>query len=238
MRTNTRYYLSSGRTNGMFTLRVTYDEPTYRKTERGTVCSGSVERDYYVISLTRDPETAVAKARKYLTENNIQDPFNESLPGDLRNLSRSDDWTFFRGGKYEGKTVEYVAEHDLDYAVWVVENMGGKRYEKTIALLREIPAVQERLAEVTTARQAEVDERESRKAKAVELLAPLAQIMRDGKGGFRDSIAQTLANGDLPGGRGESITLDILAKQEGRRGSKAYDAEYDRVAEIFEMVEG
>jgi len=71
----------------------------------------------------------------------------------------------------------------------------------------------------------------------IELLAPLADDMRDGQDGFRDSIAKTLENGDLPYGRGRSISLDILAKMVGRKNSKAYNAEYDRVETIYNNVE-
>ncbi len=74
-------------------------------------------------------------------------------------------------------------------------------------------------------------------APVIELLAPLADRLEDGRDGFCDSIAETLRNGELPSGRGRSITLDILAKQAGRRNSKAYDAEYDEVSSIFEQVE-
>lgn len=58
--------------------------------------------------------------------------------------------------------------------------------------------------------------------------------LRDGKGGFRDSIADQLAMGRLPVGRGLDITIDILARQEGRRGSKKYDAEVDRLEALFQ----
>ena len=70
----------------------------------------------------------------------------------------------------------------------------------------------------------------------IDLLAPLAERMQDGKGGFRDSIADSLHKGHLPRGRGEDITLDILAKQAGRSGSKAYDAEYTDLVAIFEKA--
>lgn len=72
-------------------------------------------------------------------------------------------------------------------------------------------------------------ERESR----IEILEPIADLMRDGKLGFRDSIADDLDQGVIPYGRGLDITIDVLAKIAGRRNSKAYDAEYDRVATIL-----
>jgi hypothetical protein len=78
-------------------------------------------------------------------------------------------------------------------------------------------------------RQAEADKARERAM----ILGELASRMRDGKKGFRDSIALTMDEGGLPYGRGLEITCDILAKQEGRRGSKAYDAEYNRVEKVL-----
>ena len=51
------------------------------------------------------------------------------------------------------------------------------------------------------------------------LLAPLAERLEDGKGGFRDSVAEYLKSGSLPDGRGFDIMVEILAKQAGRKGS-------------------
>ena len=78
---------------------------------------------------------------------------------------------------------------------------------------------------------------EDRKKQLVAILAPLAEQMRDGGGGFRDSVADEMARGSLPSGRGRSITIDILAKAAGRRNSKAYEDAYDAVTTIFEQAE-
>lgn len=69
------------------------------------------------------------------------------------------------------------------------------------------------------------------------LLTSLADRISDGRNGFCDSIAETLRNGDLPYGRGLSITKDILAKQAGRYNSKAYNAEYEKIENLFDEVE-
>lgn len=74
-------------------------------------------------------------------------------------------------------------------------------------------------------------------AKRAELLAPLADFMVDGKGGFCDSVGEGLRNGELPRGRGINIMIDILAKRAGRRNSKAYNAEYDRVSAIVDAAQ-
>lgn len=71
----------------------------------------------------------------------------------------------------------------------------------------------------------------------IRLLSDLVERMRDGKGGFRDSVAAGMRDGDIPFGRGRDIACDILAKQCGRQNSKEYELEYDRVENIFCQVE-
>lgn len=82
-------------------------------------------------------------------------------------------------------------------------------------------------------RQAEADAARNRAL----VMAELSSRLRDGKGGFRDSVAATMDEGGLPYGRGWEIACDILAKQEGRSGSKAYEAEYKRVEDILITVD-
>ena len=67
----------------------------------------------------------------------------------------------------------------------------------------------------------------------IKMLAPLAETLADGGNGFRDSIAADMLKGIPPHGRAVGITLDILAKMEGRSNSKAYQAEYDRLDKII-----
>jgi hypothetical protein len=77
---------------------------------------------------------------------------------------------------------------------------------------------------------------QKRRSHNIEVLAIYAESLRDGKGGFCDSVAETLADGRLPYGRGFDITVDILAKQQGRRGSKAYEAEAEKVRTVFDSL--
>lgn len=74
----------------------------------------------------------------------------------------------------------------------------------------------------------------NRKVDRIRLLAPLADILVDGRGGFRDSIAFEMKDGSVPRGHGLDITTDILAKMAGRRNTQAYNAEYSRVGDILE----
>lgn len=69
------------------------------------------------------------------------------------------------------------------------------------------------------------------------LLEHVAEVLKDGKGGFRDDVAKRMMlEGNLPYGRGLDITLDILAKQCGKRGSDKYHNEFNRVIGIFNQV--
>lgn len=74
-------------------------------------------------------------------------------------------------------------------------------------------------------------------ARRWESLKPIAEVLADGRGGFRDSIAADMKRGQLPRGRGEDIVMDICAKMAGRRNSKAYNAEYDRIAGLLDKAE-
>ena len=228
------YYISSGMKNGFYTLRVKFDEPTYYKSEFGVVSTGIIAKDHYVMTLTKDPETAAAKANAYLKEigQALSRPdFN--LTGYLRGATV--DWMIFHGGKYEGHDVEYVVRTDPEYAIWAAENLSGNRYDGTVAILQEVLAPQ--LAERAKVRATDKAAFETRKAQLIELLAPLAEQMRDGGGGCRDSVADEMARGSLPSGRGRSIAIDILAKAAGRRNSKAYEDARDAVTTIFEQAE-
>lgn len=71
------------------------------------------------------------------------------------------------------------------------------------------------------------------RAPLVAKLAPLAVSLSDGKGGFCDSIAEDMEKGYFPKGRGLTIVCEILAKKEGRKNSRKYDIEYDRIAKIL-----
>jgi len=62
-----------------------------------------------------------------------------------------------------------------------------------------------------------------------ELLNPYANRLHDGKGGFCDSIADQMMRGIAPTGYALVLTLQILAKQAGRKGSKAYTAAHDEL---------
>ena len=67
----------------------------------------------------------------------------------------------------------------------------------------------------------------------IELLAPIADDLEDGRGGFRDSVARDLRDGHLPTANACEIVVDILAKQAGRRNTDAHKAEAARVEAVL-----
>jgi len=66
------------------------------------------------------------------------------------------------------------------------------------------------------------------------LFAQYAERLADGKGGFRDSVAQGLRIGSPPRGRGRCLAAHILAEQVGSEGSTVYEEEYERIMRSFE----
>lgn len=92
----------------------------------------------------------------------------------------------------------------------------------------------------------EVEEKRIKEAKAKRdrAMAPIiielgfvADQLDDCQGGFRTSIANRLLKGEIPTGRGFDIMIEILAKLEGRKGSKSYEAEKARLEEFFEGIQ-
>lgn len=68
-------------------------------------------------------------------------------------------------------------------------------------------------------------------------LEPYATALEDGKGGFCDSVACDLRNGNIPHGRGFDIMLDILAKRAGRANSKAFTDRRAALVTEFETIQ-
>lgn len=68
----------------------------------------------------------------------------------------------------------------------------------------------------------------------VKYLPYVDRLRRHTNSGFALSVADELRNGRLPKGRGMDIMLDILAKDAGRRGSKAYHEELKALSAFFQ----
>ena len=66
------------------------------------------------------------------------------------------------------------------------------------------------------------------------VLSVFADKLDDGKGGFATNIAQQFRNGDRVSGRALHIAKEIVAKQSGRKNSKAFNAAFDRIGETID----
>ena len=146
-------------------------------------------------------------------------------------------------------------ETGYDHAMWVRKHSGASgrsHLHKWIkGLLHGAPPTDEQIFEAhkLLAERRQAEESAERAAEAAKetarlkasALAPLADRLDDGNGGFRSDVADGLRRGIIPKGRGLGIMLDILAKQAGRSGSRAYSREYDSLVDLldqFEPVEG
>lgn len=203
--TSERYYIATGRTGAMFTLRCEYSEPRYRRTDRGAVLDGIDTRDQHIATLSTDLETAIAKATQRLgfapevAETTVREITNRDSDA-VREAARS-----FQGGKYEGKTVTEVADADLRYCVWFARNRGSKARDKhTVAHLLAIPAV----AEAVAAEEAVEADRTA--SIADRYLARLAEL-EETTGGHLDTA---------PGERFDTeATLEVEASFDGQYGT-------------------
>lgn len=65
-------------------------------------------------------------------------------------------------------------------------------------------------------------------------LKPYADILRDGKKLFRDSMADEMVElGRLPCGKAFDITVSIIAEQKGPIGTAKYEIEYRLIRAVF-----
>lgn len=94
-----------------------------------------------------------------------------------------------------------------------------------------------RLEREASEKQEAQEKQQAARSKLIAILLPLAKRLTDGRGGFCDSIARDLSGGFLPTGRGLTVATEILAKQCGRYGSKAFWDEYEAVRAIFKQAE-
>jgi hypothetical protein len=65
----------------------------------------------------------------------------------------------------------------------------------------------------------------------------LVEILCAAGGDFCDSIAGGYRNGSAPRGRAKDIVIEIVAKQSGRKGSKAYEAALEAAEQMVEAIE-
>ena len=125
---NDRFYVSTGRTNGYFTIRVSFDELVWSKNECGNAESRVERRDQYVCSLGNKPETAKANLGKWLVNHpGVQVEGAEKIDAGLRDIERGGG-EVFPAGKYAGQKPADVYVVDPDYCKWAYVAFNGKKH--------------------------------------------------------------------------------------------------------------
>ena len=133
MNSKETYYISSGRDNKLYTLRVEFTETGYRKCNGQVVGTYPIPRDYYVKTLAKDLEEAKKKA-----EEHVGYPVAVRA-GELFTIKkRKIDWTVMQFGKHAGEKIDDLVKTERDYCLWVAGNFAWKKKKKNIDYIQEL----------------------------------------------------------------------------------------------------
>jgi len=132
------------------------------------------------------------------------------------------DWSIFQSGKYAGRAVADVFLDDQDYVVWYCGQSN-----RTAEVCRAV------CADLFAQRQADAD---SQRAVLVNVLGEGFLSHHAGADGFLGSVCSDILAGRLPAPRALYILIEISAKACGRKGSKAYNAELERLESALASV--
>lgn len=224
----TTYYISTGALGCFYTLRCRFVDWGHN---RATGEIYRIPRDYYVKNLSTDRDKAIAAAHEYTGE-------DLSCAFDLNDIERREDpidWSMFQTGKYAGRPLLDVLAEDRDYVLFICENWShSAKYHKTCELA--MAYIERDLVEREMEREITATIRRANRARCIAILAPFASALAQHGGEFCTSVAADMRDGYLPSGRGHSIVIDILAKERGRRNSKAYMERYEELCTIFDLL--
>lgn len=240
------YYISTGDLNGFYTLKHRFDEIVYVRSEgyesTGHVEGVLVERDYFIKNLSTDKDQALSSATAWLDEHGVE-PRRRRLDIDW-NLDeiqrrkaeelqaerdreaeriRTTDWNILPFGKHAGEDLRNLINTDPGYVKFVAGwDSGDGKHCAAIAkqLLAPIIAEEKAKSKIESDKYINAFNRDwLERASGVE--------------GFLGSVATGLLNNRIPSDRAIEILIDISAKQRGRRGSKKYQAECDRITALL-----
>lgn len=127
------YYISTGRSEGMFTIRHRYQERIW--TSR--FGPENKNRDYHVFTLANDPVKAKTKAEQWAQENKVELENMEEFDTALRRIKRGEGG-IFPSGKYSGKTAQEVYEQDPGYLEWAYR---ANAFKSQVTLWKNIVAL-------------------------------------------------------------------------------------------------
>lgn len=115
----------------------------------------------------------------------------------------------------------------------------AKREQKRLAHEAKLDAQRERnggLTDMELAMQKIQEERQQQRIANEQKYDFFISGLSEAYGYFAKDVAQGLREGRLPSGRGVTIMLEIIAKNAGRRGSKAYESAYAEAEAKWEEV--
>lgn len=115
----------------------------------------------------------------------------------------------------------------------------AKREQKRLAHQAKLEAQRERnggLTDMELAMQKIQEERQQQRIANEQKYDFFISGLSEAYGYFAKDVAEGLREGRLPSGRGVTIMLEIIAKNAGRRGSKAYEAAYAEAEAKWEEV--
>jgi hypothetical protein len=238
--------ISTGDKSAFYTLRAYGVRVRHVRDDDGNTTAESDDTSVYIRNLSTDKEQALESARDYLTKHYPSTPFSGVVNFDLDEIHRisreqaearraaeaarvaSTDFSVFQAGKHAGKSVAAVHAEDPGYLDWFCNQYfkEGTDYARTQVFANAILAPE---------REAAAKAKENRiAALRREIGEPSFDAWYKGEAGpFLQSIARDLAQGSWLRGRGLYIVLEILAKWEGRKNSKAYNARLEELLNIF-----
>ena len=132
------------------------------------------------------------------------------------------DWSVFQSGKYAGRAVADVFLDDQDYVVWYCGQSN-----QTAVVCRAV------CADLFARRQADAD---SRRAVLVNVFGEGFLSHHAGADGFLGGVCSDILAGRLPAPRALYILMEISAKASGRKGSKTYNAELERLESALSSI--
>lgn len=94
----------------------------------------------------------------------------------------------------------------------------------------------QRIARENQERQDAEAVKKAKQDRVAQITGKFAVPIFDGRGGFCDSIAESLRQGILPFGRGLELAKEIYAKRFGRTGSKAFETAYAEISAALEQA--
>ena len=138
-RPSERYYISTGEKSGFYTLRHSWMD---------TTAWGPVLKDYHIQNLSRDPDEAVAKAKKLTGQNLAAPDFGLDEIKRRKHEEVVEAAKQMPGGKYYGWQFEKLWAEDPDYVKWLGVNMvHSKDWTHTLEHFMSVPEIAEAITE-------------------------------------------------------------------------------------------